>query len=147
MPGNSLRETAEDNDCSLTLPDAESFTCALPIRASWQAPRSARWHPGVPGIHGAGGISLRRRCAISAELRDIRDLETSSAPAVRTRRIQGISVVVILLRHVSREYRWRRTLLAGANQSTNCAPPWRTRPRSATIPDKADCGCKHRGRK
>src|SRR5260370_3045692 len=123
MPGNSLRETAEDNDCSFTLPDAESLTCALPIRASWQAPPSTRWHPGVPGIHGAGGISLRRRGAISAELRDIRDRETSAAPALRTRRIRGISVVVILLRHVSQEYRWPRTVPAGANQSTNLAPP------------------------
>src|SRR5260370_4465713 len=71
-------------NCSFTLPDAESFTCALPIRASWQAPPSTRWHPGVPGIHGAGGISLRSRCALSAELRDIRDRGTPPDPAART---------------------------------------------------------------
>src|SRR5713101_2460632 len=118
------------------------FTYVPPILASWQAPPSRRRRPEVHGIHDVGGISLRRRCAISPELRDARAVETSSAPAVRTHRIREISVAVILLRRVSREYRWRRTLPAGADQPTNCAPPWRTQPRLATIPDKADCVCK-----
>src|SRR5260370_38235039 len=88
-PEISFGRLRKVNDCSCTLRGTESFTCALAIRASWQAPPSTPWRPGVRGIHGGGGIRLRRRCAISAELRDIRDLETSSAPAVRTRRIQG----------------------------------------------------------
>src|SRR5260370_2952285 len=63
------------NDCSCTLLDAESFTCALAIRPSWQSPPSTRWHPGVRGIHGAGGISLRTMYTIPAELRVIRTLQ------------------------------------------------------------------------